>query len=65
MFRTEARVPAANLDLAMTLVRAWLAVQEEAANSDLRVWLGVVSPLCLEMIDSLRHHDAAKQDWVN
>jgi hypothetical protein len=60
MFRAEARVPAADLDLAMTLVRAWLAVQEEPANSDLRIWLAVVSPLCLQIIDSLRIHDEAQ-----
>jgi len=64
MFRVEARLPAADLDLAMTLVRAWLAVETEPANSDLRTWLGVVSPLSLEMIDGLRRRDA-RRDWVN
>ncbi len=64
MFRAESRVPAADLDLAMILVRAWLAVQKEPANSDLHIWLAVVSPLCLQMIDSLRSRDE-RQGWVN
>jgi len=65
MFRVEARLPAADLDLAMTLVRAWIAVESDPANSELRTWLRIVSPRCLEMIEALRRHDPCRREWVN
>jgi len=65
MFRVDAGVPDAGLDLVMTLVRAWLAVEREPEDSDLRTWLRVISPLCMEMIDATRHCQHAAQNWVN
>lgn len=54
MFRVESGRPDAELCLAATLLRAWLALEELPADSEPRQWLRNVSPVCVEMLESLR-----------
>ena len=59
MFRVESGRPNAELCLAVTLLRAWLALDEMPAGSEPRQWLRNVSPVCMEMLESLRDRRAA------
>lgn len=54
MFRLEAERPAADLLLAVALLRAWVALEQQPANSEPRRWLRAICPLCLRMIEALR-----------
>lgn len=59
MFHVESGRPDAELCLAVTLLRAWLALEEWPADSEPRQWLRNVSPVCMEMLESLRAKRAA------
>lgn len=59
MFHVESGRPDAELCLAATLLRAWLALEELPADSEPRQWLRNVSPVCVEMLESLRAKRAA------
>ena len=48
MFRLEASRPGADLDLAVALVRAWLAADSGLA---MREWLKKICPICLSLIE--------------
>lgn len=54
MFRVESGRPEAELCLAVTLLRAWLALEELPPGSEPRQWLRNVSPVCVEMLEELR-----------
>ncbi len=53
MFHVESGRPDAELCLAVTLLRAWLALEEYPQDSEPRQWLRNVSPVCMEMLESL------------
>lgn len=59
MFRVESGRPDSELCLAVTLLRAWLALEDWPADSEPRQWLRNVSPVCMEMLESLRARRAA------
>jgi hypothetical protein len=51
MFRLEARHPGADRDLAVALLRAWIACGSPAARKGEIQWLKKICPICLGMID--------------
>jgi len=52
MFRLEESRPGAEMGLALTLVRAWLAADSKPESGEDRDWLRKVSPICLQMIET-------------
>lgn len=52
MFRLEARRPGSELDLAVALVRAWLASDSERGTPVMREWLKKICPICLSLIEA-------------
>lgn len=54
MFRLEANRQGADLDLAVALLRAWLACDVEHA-APIREWLKKICPICVAMIEAARH----------
>jgi siderophore synthetase component len=50
MLRVEAARPAAQLDLAVALLEAWVSLEGQQAGSEARRWLRRISPVCLRMI---------------
>jgi hypothetical protein len=60
MYRLEAQCPGAERDLAIALLRAWMALCSEPQSEKGKPWLTKISPICLQMIEStLRAEDAA------
>jgi hypothetical protein len=60
MFRLEESRPGAEMDLALVLLRAWLAAESIPERRAEREWLKKISPICLQMIESaLRANNAA------
>jgi hypothetical protein len=54
MFRLEANRPGADLDLAIALLRGWLASYDGTQVPKLREWLMEVCPISLLMIEAGR-----------
>jgi hypothetical protein len=52
MFRLEASRPGAEMDLALALLRAWVAADSKAGNGEERRWLKKIFPICLTMIEA-------------
>ena len=52
MYRLEASRPGADLDLAVTLLRAWIASDSEPEMPKSREWLKKICPICLLMIEA-------------
>ncbi len=52
MFRLEERRPGAEMDLALALLRACVAIESKPASDEERDWLKKVLPICLEMIEA-------------
>jgi len=52
MFRLEASRPGSELDLAIVLLRAWIALGSEPEMSESREWLKKICPICLLMIEA-------------
>ena len=52
MFRLEAERPAADLLLALALLRAWVVLEEQPPNCEPRRWLRKICPKCLRMIEA-------------
>jgi hypothetical protein len=52
MFRLEANRPDADLDLAIALLRGWLASYSEPEALNMHEWLKKVCPICLRMIEA-------------
>ncbi len=62
MFRLEANRPDADLELAIALLRGWIAPCSELEHTKLREWLKKVCPVCLLMIEAARQgNDTSKQ----
>jgi hypothetical protein len=59
MFRLEANRRGADLDLAVALLRAWLASDAERGASAVHEWLKKICPICVSMIEASRHTPAA------
>ncbi|MGA8044570.1 MAG: hypothetical protein WCA37_17380 [Terracidiphilus sp.] len=55
MFRLESGRPGAALELALALLRAWMAADTLPARRDQKHWLQKISPICMEMIQSSLH----------
>jgi hypothetical protein len=52
MFRLESNRPGAELELALALLRAWLAADSESENAEERQWLRKICPICMVMIEA-------------
>ena len=59
MFRLEAQRPGAEMELAMALLRAWMALCSEPQGAKEKPWLTKISPICLQMIESALSADNA------
>lgn len=58
MYRLEAHCPGAETDLAIALLRAWMALCSGPQREKGKPWLAKISPICLQMIESaLRAED--------
>ena len=64
MFRLEANRPGADLDLAIALLRGWLASYSEPEVPKLREWLNKVCPICLLMVEAERQGSDSGQQRV-
>jgi hypothetical protein len=52
MLRLEGRRPGAEMGLALSLLRAWVASNNTSdAISDCTTWLRTICPICLKMIE--------------
>jgi DNA-directed RNA polymerase specialized sigma24 family protein len=59
MLRLEAGRPAAQLALAVALLQAWTALDQQPADSEPRQWLRTICPVCLRLIQAAcRANDA-------
>lgn len=58
MFRLESSRPGAALDLALALLRAWMAADALPPGAEQHLWLRKISPICVEMIESSQHPSA-------
>jgi len=62
MFRLEAQLPRAEMDLAIALLRAWMELCSEPRGAKEKPWLTKISPICLQMIElALKVDHAAVQ----
>ena len=52
MFRLESHRPGAECDLAVALLRVWIASDAEPDGGKERQWLKKICPICLTMIES-------------
>ena len=52
MYRLEESRPGADLDLAIALLRAWIASDSEPEMPKSREWLKKICPICLLMIET-------------
>jgi hypothetical protein len=52
MFRLEESRPGAEMELALALLRAWLAADSKPQKDEERDWLKKISSICLEMIEA-------------
>jgi hypothetical protein len=53
MFRLEAQRPGAERDLAIALLRAWMTLCSKPQGAKEKPWLTKISPICLQMIESV------------
>lgn len=59
MFRLEECRPGAEVELALALLRAWLAADFRPDGSEEREWLKKVSQICLQMIETASQRGSA------
>jgi len=59
MFRLEAHRPGAALDLAVALLRAFLAYDSGRKTGVDRQWLREIAPICLSMIEATAQADGS------
>jgi hypothetical protein len=59
MFRLEAKRFGAEMELAMALLRAWMASCSRPQGAKEKPWLKKISPICLQMIESALRADNA------
>jgi hypothetical protein len=58
MYRLEEGRSGAELGLALALLRAWIAKGSKREGAGNREWLGKVSPICLQMIETSLNQNA-------
>jgi len=58
MFRLEEGRSGSELGLALALLRAWIATDSKPEGAGNREWLGMVSPICLRMIETALNKNA-------
>lgn len=54
MFRLEAKRPGSEMDLAIALLRAWIASESTLRCDQERQWLNKICPVCLAMLEVAR-----------
>jgi hypothetical protein len=64
MFRLEAGRPGAELELAIALLRGWLAADCEPEVSKSREWLKKICPICLLMIEARQQASNSDQSCI-
>ena len=64
MFRLETSRPGADLDLAVALVRAWLAADSERGTPAMREWLKKICPICLSLIEASQQTSSTGQRCI-
>jgi hypothetical protein len=64
MFRLEAGRPGAELELAIALLRGWLAADCEPEVSISREWLKKICPVCLLMIEARQQASNSDQPCI-
>ena len=64
MFRLEASRRGADLDLAVALVRAWLAADSERGTPAMREWLKKICPICLSLIEASQQTSSTGQRCI-
>jgi hypothetical protein len=58
MYLLEAGRSGAELGLALALLRAWVATDSKPEGAGNREWLSMVSPICLQMIETAMNQNA-------
>jgi hypothetical protein len=64
MFRLEAHRLGAETDLAIALLRAWIALGSASRSSEGRHWLEKICPICLAMIEARRQAGESSQQCI-
>ena len=64
MLRLEANRPGSELDLAMLLLRAWVAEDSDPNSSKSRDWLKKICPICLLMIEAKQQVPDTEQPCI-
>jgi len=64
MLRLEANRPGSELDLAIVLLHAWIAVDPEPKSSNSRDWLKKICPICLLMIEAKQQVSDTEQPCI-
>jgi hypothetical protein len=59
MFRLEASRPGAEMDLALALLRAWMAADAHPDDVEERQWLNKICPICIFMIEAASQQGGA------
>jgi hypothetical protein len=62
MFRLEAKRPGSDMDLAISLLRAWTASVSRSSQG--RQWLKKICPICLLMIEAARQSNNTENSCV-
>lgn len=60
MYRLEGGRSGSELDLALALLRAWIATGSKPEGGGNREWLSKVSPICLQMIEAALKRNTAR-----
>jgi hypothetical protein len=64
LYRLEASRPGAELSLAISLLRAWIAATSEASVSEWHEWLTTISRICLPMIETTKKVFDAERNCI-
>jgi hypothetical protein len=64
MFRLEEGRPGAELELAIALLRGWLASNSDSGVSKSREWLKKICPVCLLMIKTRQQASNSDQPCI-
>jgi len=64
MFRLEERRLGAERDLAVALLRAWVAMDSLPRSGEAKKWLQKICPICLSMIEASQQSGEQKSECV-